>query len=142
MVFSAFASGEWHRIEPFVSGEHAVHQSLVPPVTLRGWAPLLGVLKFIAHGLKDFELTVEAQIATADRVVSRFSGRAKNLGPFGIVPPSGKHVAVTGMLESRFERSPAGGIVAVESWLEVNALEIALWTNAATWQDPVRHVMS
>lgn len=145
-VLGAFASGEWTRIQPFVSDDHVLHQSLLPPVAPRGWPPLLEVLKFFAHGLKGVEIHAAQQIATADRVVSRFEGHATHAGEFGIVRPSGREVVVTGMLESRYERvagaDGAETIRALESWLEVNALEIALLVGAVRWQDPVRRVNS
>ena len=50
------------------------------------------------EGFPDITLTVEDQIAEADRVVTRWTARGTHLGAFNHLPPTGKTVVVPGIV--------------------------------------------
>ncbi len=70
------------------------------------------------HGaFPDAQITVEEQIAEADRVVTRWSGRGTHQGELLGVPPSGNRVEISGMTINRV----SGGKIA-ETWTNYDAL--------------------
>jgi predicted ester cyclase len=70
-----------------------------------------------ATAFPDFHITIEDMIAEGDKVVSRVTARGTNTGNFMDIAPTGKQMAITGIVISRF----AGGKV-VEGWLVNDAL--------------------
>lgn len=138
-VFDGLNAADWTPLETLVAEDHVLHQGVLPMFDPKGWAPVVALLKYFMHALKGMELEVVAQLGEGDTAVTRFRGRARNLGNFGVVPPSQRDVVITGVLESRFD---VGHTRLLESWLQVNAFEIAFEIGAVAWCDPVRHVMS
>ena len=65
----------------------------------------------------DLQYTVEEEMAERDLVMTRFSARGTNKGPFLGAPPSGRVVNYTGFDLNRI----AGGKI-VESWVNYDAL--------------------
>jgi predicted ester cyclase len=65
----------------------------------------------------DLTYTVEAEMAERDLVMTRFSARGTNRGPFLGAPPTGRVVTYTGFDLNRIE----GGRI-VESWVNYDAL--------------------
>jgi predicted ester cyclase len=65
----------------------------------------------------DLTYTVEAEMAERDLVLTRFSARGTNTGPFLGNPPTGRAVTYTGFDLNRI----AGGKI-VESWVSYDAL--------------------
>lgn len=65
----------------------------------------------------DTRFTIDDQIAEGDRVVTRWTAEGTHKGDLMGIPPTGKHVTVTGIGISRI----AGGRV-VESWGEFDEL--------------------
>ena len=65
----------------------------------------------------DVHFTIEDQVAEADKVVTRWTWRGTHQGPFQGIPPTGKHVMVTGVGINRF----ANGKV-VENWTNMDIL--------------------
>ena len=62
----------------------------------------------------DLHITVEDQVAEGDKVVTRYTTRGTHQGPFMGIPPTGKHVTVTGIVITRF----------------ANCKEVEEWANA------------
>ena len=67
------------------------------------------------NGFPDYHCVVDDQIAEADQVVTRWTFRGTQSGHFMGIPPTGKHVTVTGVAVDRID----GGQLA-ESWLEMD----------------------
>ena len=65
----------------------------------------------------DLHLDVDELIAEGDTVVSRWTGRGTHQGELMGIPPTGKHVTVTGVVISRF----SGG-KAAEDWELIDTL--------------------
>ena len=65
----------------------------------------------------DARFTVEDMIAEGDKVVSRYTIRGTNLGPFLGIPPTGKQTTIGGITIFRV----AGGQI-VEQWSQVDIL--------------------
>ena len=65
----------------------------------------------------DLHFTVEDLIAEGDKVVARLTVRGTQQGAFMGIPPTGKHVTVTGIDINRL----AGG-KSVEHWLNMDTL--------------------
>ena len=65
----------------------------------------------------DLHITVEDQIAEADKVTTRWTARGTHQGELMGIPPTSKHVMVTGIDISRFE-----GGKSVEHWLNMDTL--------------------
>jgi len=67
----------------------------------------------------DLRFTIEDQIAEGDKVVTRWLVSGTQKGPFQGIPPTGKHVTVTGVGINRF----ANGKI-VENWTNMDFLGI------------------
>ncbi len=108
--------GDDTALERWLSPGHVLHQSLgelAPgPRGLR-----LG-LRRLAAMFDSWLVRVTDQVATAERVMTRFEAHARHVGPIGPMRPTGRWVGFSALLSSRF-----GGDLAYESWLEVSALE-------------------
>ena len=66
----------------------------------------------------DVRFTIEDQVAEADEVVTRWTWRGTHQGPFQGIPPTGKHVMVTGVGINHFA---ANGMI-VENWTNMDVL--------------------
>ena len=68
-------------------------------------------------GFPDLHVTVEDMIAEGDEVVARVTMSGTQQGAFMGIPPTGKHVSITGIDINRF----VGG-KSVEHWVEMDKL--------------------
>lgn len=55
----------------------------------------------------DVHLDIDEQLADGDSVVTRWTGRGTQLGDFMGIPPTGKHVTVTGIIITHFKDGKA-----------------------------------
>jgi steroid delta-isomerase-like uncharacterized protein len=78
---------------------------------VRGPQEYKAFYRALREGFPDLQVTVEDQIAEADRVVTRWTARGTHQGEFEGFPPTGNRGAVTGITIDRV----AGGKV-VECW--------------------------
>lgn len=81
-----------------------------------------GVVAFMRHWfdtLSDTRVTVEDAFAVGDRVVGRYTYRARHTGPFVGVPASGAEITMRSIDIWRFENDRF-----VEHWDELNLLEV------------------
>ena len=81
-----------------------------------------GVVAFMGHWLEtlsDTSVTVEDAFAVGDRVVGRYTYRARHTGPFVGVPASGVEINMRSIDIWRVEND-----LFVEHWDELNTLEI------------------
>ena len=98
-----------------VSEDYVNHNPAVAP-------GLAGVTAFMGHWfetLSDTSVSVEDAFAVGDRVVGRYTYRARHTGPFVGVPASGAEINMRSIDISRVEND-----LFVEHWDELNTLEI------------------
>ena len=74
-------------------------------------------VKTMTSAFSELERRAEEIIATDDRVVTRWAGRAKHTGEFAGIPPTNREVTITGIIISRIEDGQA-----VEEWEEIDRL--------------------
>ena len=79
----------------------------------------------------DLRITIDDQIAEADKVVTRWTAHGTHTGRLMGVPPTGKSVIVTGI---RVDRVFGGRIV--ESWAEFDQLGMLLQLGVASALTP------
>ena len=103
------------RLAELVSKNYVNHNPNVEP-------GLKGVTAFMGHWfetLSDRSVSVEDAFAVGDRVVGRYTYRARHTGPFVGVPASGAEITMRSIDIWRFEND-----LFVEHWDELNTLEI------------------
>ena len=88
-------------------------------MTIQGPESYKQYLSMLLTASPDLHITVEDQMAEGDKVVTRYTTRGTHQGPFMGIPPTGKHVTVSGIAIIRI----ANGM-AVEEW--ANADELGL----------------
>src|SRR5438046_6611104 len=85
------------------AANHIIHDPHPPP---GGWPNGPEGMKMIASifggGFRDWNITIEDQIAEGDTVASRWAASATHTGPVRGIPPTGKAVRVTGVNVARF----------------------------------------
>jgi steroid delta-isomerase-like uncharacterized protein len=86
------------------------HDPAVPGLP-PGPAGLKPIIAGFRAAFPDLQVTVEDQIAEGDKVVTRYTMRGTHQGAFMGLPPTGKHVTVSGI---QIERVVQGQIV--EHW--------------------------
>jgi steroid delta-isomerase-like uncharacterized protein len=84
---------------------------------LRGPEGFKQLVTMYRNAFPDLHLDLDNLIAEGDTVVSRWTGRGTHKGELMGIPPTGKHVTVTGVVISRF----AGG-KSVEDWELIDSL--------------------
>ena len=87
------------------------------PSRVSGPAGLKQAVTMFRRAFPDLAYTVEQELAEGDLVMTRFSARGTNRGPFLGAPPTGRVVAYTGFDLNRIKN---GRIV--ESWVNYDAL--------------------
>ena len=88
-----------------------------PPGTPGGLEGARQTLGMFLTAFPDLHFTVEDLIAEGDKVVARATLSGTQHGAFMGIPPTGKHVTMTGIDINRF----AGG-KSVEHWVEMDTL--------------------
>jgi steroid delta-isomerase-like uncharacterized protein len=117
------------RLVEFINtGNTAIADEIVAPDYLErdpfpgqqpGREGLKEVILMIRAAFPDLEWRVDEMVAEGDTVASRFTWRGTHRGPFLGVPPTGRPIAVTGMV---FDRVVGGRLV--ESQILMNTLGI------------------
>jgi steroid delta-isomerase-like uncharacterized protein len=103
------------RFAELVSKNYVNHNAKVGP-------GLTGVVAVMGHWfetLSDTRVTVEDAFAVGDRVVGRYTYRARHTGPFVGVPASGAEITMRSIDIWRVENDRF-----VEHWDELNTLEV------------------
>jgi steroid delta-isomerase-like uncharacterized protein len=103
------------RFDELVSENYVNHNSAVGP----GRAGLVAFMGHWFNTLSDTRVIVEDAFAVGDRVVGRYSYRARHTGPFVGVPASGADITMRSIDIWRFENDRF-----VEHWDELNLLEV------------------
>lgn len=108
-------SGDARRFDELVSEEYVQHNPAVGP----GRAGLVGFMGHWFETLSDTHVTVEDAFAVGDRVVGRFTYRARHTGPFVGMPASGADITMRSIDIWRVENGRF-----VEHWDELNLLDV------------------
>jgi len=103
------------RFNELVSENYVNHNPGVEP----GRAGLIGFMGRLFDTLSDMHVVVEDAFAVGDRVVGRYTYRARHTGPFVGVPASGAEIIMRSIDIWRVE-----GDRFVEHWDELNLLEV------------------
>lgn len=103
------------RFTELVSENYVNHNPGVGP----GRAGLIGFMGHLFDTLSDTRVVVEDAFAVGDRVVGRYTYRARHTGPFVGVPASGADITMRSIDIWRVE-----GDRFVEHWDELNLLEV------------------
>ena len=102
------------------AANHIAHDPHAPP---GGWPNGPEGMKMVATifggGFRDWNITIDDQIAEGDRVATRWIASATNSGPLMGMPATGKTVRVTGVNVTRL----AHGTIA-ESWCNFDMLTL------------------
>ena len=106
-VFEGASQGKLEVLDELVAKEHIYHSD----PNLSGPEGQRQLVTMFRTAFPDLHLTVEAQVAEGDMVVSRFTARGTHHGDLMGIAPTGKQVTVSGISMMRM----AGGKVA-EEW--------------------------
>ena len=68
---------------------------------LRGVGPFKELLAGLLRAFPDLHLTIEDQLVQGDRVAFRWRASGTHTGPLGAAPPTGKPVALDGLIVDR-----------------------------------------
>ena len=68
---------------------------------IRGVGAWKDVIGGFLHAFPDIHFTMEDQIVAGDRVAFRWHATATHTGPLGAAPPTGKRIAVDGLIVDR-----------------------------------------
>lgn len=82
---------------------------IIAPV--RGIAAWKDVVRVFLTAFPDLHFTVEDQIVDGDRVSMRWRARGTHTGPFGALPPTGREIAIDGLI---FDHVDNGRVI--ERW--------------------------
>ena len=77
-----------------------VHMTGVPE-PLRGLGPWKELVAGLLRAFPDIHFTIEDQLVQRDRVAFRWRATATHTGPLGAAPPTGKPVALDGLILDR-----------------------------------------
>jgi steroid delta-isomerase-like uncharacterized protein len=103
------------RFDELVSENYVNHNPAVGP----GRAGLVAFMGHWFNTLSDTRVVVEDAFAVGDRVVGRYTYRARHTEPFGGVPALGSDITMRSIDIWRFENDRF-----VEHWDELNLLEV------------------
>ena len=79
-----------------------VHMTGVPE-PLRGLGPWKELVAGLLRAFPDIHFTIEDQLVQRDRVAFRWRATATHTGPLGAAPPTGKPVALDGLILDRMD---------------------------------------
>jgi steroid delta-isomerase-like uncharacterized protein len=114
-IEEAWNKGDVSVIDDLMSPDYTRHISGYPiPLTRESHKQRL---IRIHRALPDVNLTIEDMIAAGDRVVSRLTLRGTQRDTFMGIPPTGRHVTVTGIDIARVVNGKV-----VEHWAEMDTL--------------------
>ena len=117
-VFDVWSSGQLERLDELVAPD-VVHHDPYDPNGAEGLVGMKRTIQANRSAFPDMQLTVEDQIAEADKVVTRWRGEMTHSGDLAGVPPTGRRVAINGITIDRFEDGKI-----VEAWRSMDMLRL------------------
>jgi len=112
-------------IDALFTPDHVLRYVAAPAWDPREGQPIVAMAKMYLRACPDLYFTVEEQIVSDDRVVTRFRVLGTQHGRLGVLPASHKPFEVTGIEIVRF----AGERIA-ETWHHIDALGVLVQTGA------------
>lgn len=98
-VFERLNHGDLTVIDELYAPNHVSHN---PPNTTHGSEEYKQGFTLLLTAFPDWHTTIEDQLAEGDMVATRFTWSGTHKGAFWGIPPTGKHVTMTGMLISHW----------------------------------------
>jgi steroid delta-isomerase-like uncharacterized protein len=111
-----WSKGNFGLIEELVAPEYVAHDP-ADPEEVRGTEAIRRYIETFRTAFPDMQLSVEDQVAEAEKVLTRWTARGTHRGDFFDIAPSGNRLEIAGMSLDRF----SGGRF-VESWENYDAL--------------------
>ena len=108
--------GDYDVLDELVASDIVIHAA-APEAETHGHAGVRQFYTMLRTAFPDIHFTIDDQVATGDRVVTRWAASATHTGPFQGIPATGRQVRITGIDIDRI----AGGKV-VECWPAVDEL--------------------
>jgi predicted ester cyclase len=109
-IQEVFNEGHLEVVDELLSASYVDHDT--PPGMPRGAEGLKRIVSMFRSAFPDLKITIEDLIAEGDKICARTTMRGTHLGALFGIAPTGKTVAVSGLIMDRF----AGGRLA-ESWV-------------------------
>ena len=116
IIEEAWNQGNLATVDELLAPDHIGHHSLVPAQTPSRESYKQYIVR-TRTAFPDFHATIEEQIAEGDLVVTRWSVQGTHQGMFRGHSPTGKQMAVTGIVIDRIVNGQA-----VEGWMEMDTL--------------------
>ncbi len=114
-LYDILNEGDLGAADELLSADYVWHgpggQEVTGP---EGFKDLIGGFR---SAFPDLRFTIEQLFASGDEVVCRFTTRGTHRGEFEGIAPTGKQIATSGIIISRFEQGRV-----VEEWEELNML--------------------
>lgn len=116
LIEEAWNQGNLATVDELMDPDHVGHHSLVAnqPPSREFYKQYITRTR---AAFPDFHATIEGQIAEGDLVVTRWSAQGTHQGMFRGHSPTGKQMAVTGIVIDRIVDGKA-----VEGWMEMDTL--------------------
>jgi steroid delta-isomerase-like uncharacterized protein len=113
-IEEVFNQGNLEVVDQLVASEYVNH---VGGTEVRGRDGMKQFVTTYRAALPDYHCSIEDQIAEGDKVVTRWTARGTQEGELMGIPPTGRHVSLSGVVIDRL----ANGRLA-ETWLEADVL--------------------
>jgi steroid delta-isomerase-like uncharacterized protein len=117
-VFEIWSTGEVDRLDALVSTD-VIHHDPYDPNAAEGLAGMKRTIEQNRQAFPDIHLTVEDQVAEADKVVTRWRAEMTHAGGRAGVAPTGNRIMITGITIDRFDRGKI-----VEAWRSMDVLAV------------------
>jgi steroid delta-isomerase-like uncharacterized protein len=111
----AWNKGDYDLVDEITASDYVGYE--LPNEVIVGREGLKQNIATVRVAFPNLHFTIEDQIAEGDRVVTRWTARGTQEGPFEGIPPTGKQTVVTGVTISRI----ADGKF-VEGWTSLDRL--------------------
>ena len=103
-ALDAYTTGDLTGLEDAYTADHVIHDTQNPfAAQLHGIDALRAQVEMYRAAFPDLVMTTDAQYEDGDVVVSRWTATGTQTGDLPILPATGRHATVTGMLIDRFE---------------------------------------
>lgn len=109
-----YNQGNLEVVEELVSADFVAHTSTQD---IHGPAGMQGFVASLREAFPDLRITIDDQLAEGDRVVTRWTARGTQTGPFQGIAPTGKRATMTGVDIDRIVNGKA-----VECWMSADVL--------------------
>ena len=103
-LFENASQGNFDALDEIVAPDYVLH-----PEEVRGADGLTEMVEGYRNALSGLSVTIDQQFTEGDYVATRFTIRGTHDGELMGTPPTGKHVAFTGITISRCEGGPHPG---------------------------------